>query len=562
MRRAIALILAAVLLIGGVMIVRHLNRPAPVDGGSAVGLSGNMWRMPVTLPEDAQTRQLLADEDALLRVDRDGTLTLLSQEDFSVLAQTETEIRERTYVQLLENGVSIADPETGTVTLLDPALEVSAVHTPGPSGELWMLSPDGGTLYGFSEEGLTARPVSGGAAQQVLEQGSYLGLYAYTPGAMTLMQIGPDLRERWYRLELGTGELTELGETASAAAANRLLPLEDGRYLYRNGRAVTVYESDGTFLCYGMFSLLNDPPETPVASDLVWSDQRQGYFFIDHPEDGEQLIFLDPSTGMDGIDMKLTEEPAPEGTVLPQELYERAAALSARFRVDLRIADQCQLDYNTFRSKSFQDPQKVSEALDILEQALEKYPDGYLEQLKYGSIRRIRIELVADLRPDADADVSSTAAAFSRERKREYLIVLDGDVLKETNLHHELAHVADKRIAMSCALREDALFREEEWMALQPEGFVYADSYRDISDDVTAFYGSGYFARDYACVSASEDKATMMETAIMGRADIYGRNPHLLPKLAYYCACIRDSFDDSGWPETVVWEQLLGQASD
>ena len=75
-----------------------------------MGLSGNMWRMPVTLPEDAQTRQLLADEDALLRVDQDGTLTLLSQEDFSVLAQTETEIRERTYVQLLENGVSIADP--------------------------------------------------------------------------------------------------------------------------------------------------------------------------------------------------------------------------------------------------------------------------------------------------------------------------------------------------------------------------------------------------------------------------------------------------------------------
>jgi len=29
----------------------------------------------------------------------------------------------------------------------------------------------------------------------------------------------------------------------------------------------------------------------------------------------------------------------------------------------------------------------------------------------------------------------------------------------------------------------------------------------------------------------------------------------LLEKLDYYCRCIRDAFDTTDWPETVLWEQ-------
>ena len=264
-----------------------------------------------------------------------------------------------------------------------------------------------------------------------------------------------------------------------------------------------------------------------------------------------------PSAQERGSDVTLALSPLPTGEVLPRELYDRAAELSSRFCVEIRIADQCQLDYNTFQSVSYDDPEKVEKALDILELALARYPEGYLDQLKYSGIQRIRIEVVGSLKPESDADVSKTAEAFSREGSTEYLLVLDGDALNETNIHHELSHIADKRILLNSVLRKDAVFSDEAWMALQPEGFAYADSYTDISADVEEFYGSGYFARNYACVSASEDKATMMETAIMARTDIYDKNPHLLPKLEYSCACIRDSFDTTGWPEVAPWEQLL-----
>ena len=33
----------------------------------------------------------------------------------------------------------------------------------------------------------------------------------------------------------------------------------------------------------------------------------------------------------------------------------------------------------------------------------------------------------------------------------------------------------------------------------------------------------------------------------------------LRDKLAYYAACIRDSFDTTGWPEVTLWEEPLYQ---
>lgn len=94
-------------------------------------------------------------------------------------------------------------------------------------------------------------------------------------------------------------------------------------------------------------------------------------------------------------------------------------------------------------------------------------------------------------------------------------------------------------------------------MALQPEGFAYAGSYNKIPDSVKKYYDSGYFVQDYACVSAGEDRATMLEKAMLEERAVFAENPGLIPKLRWYCGCIRDSFDTTHWPEATAWEQLL-----
>ena len=41
------------------------------------------------------------------------------------------------------------------------------------------------------------------------------------------------------------------------------------------------------------------------------------------------------------------------------------------------------------------------------------------------------------------------------------------------------------------------------------------------------------------------------------KREVFEANPRLLPKLQYYCDCIRDSFDTTNWPQVLPWEQLL-----
>lgn len=559
MRRIFALFIAAVLLCGCTALPPEATNPSPIAGGEAVGTRGNLWYLPNAAVEAQQVTQLLGTPDGLLLCGGGAELTLilLSEAELTPVTQTTLEASEGAYVQCLENGIGIADPENGTVTILNFQLETVEQYRMEAAEAAWLLSLDGGTLYSIStQDGITARGLRNEETTLLVDAGCLLSMYALTEDTATLVRLGEDLREYWYELDLRNGGLTAASASAAIVAGWKLQPLTDGRYLYRSGRSMNIYGSDGSFLST---CRLDGSEENAAGYELVWSERWQVYFFIDHYEGTGRLMLWDPSVAANGKDIALTLEDAAAEDTLPQELYDRAAELSRRFGVDLRIADQCQLDYGTFQSRSFDEVQRVEAALDIVEQALSRYPEGYLDQLRYGGIQRVRIELVADLKPDADADVSSTAEAFSRDRTFEYLVVLDGDALNETNIHHELSHIADKRVLLNAAVREDALFSAEAWMELQPEGFAYADSYTDVSADVKAFYGSGYFARNYACVSASEDKATMMECAIMGRSDIYNANPHLMPKLEYYCACIRDSFDTAGWPEVTPWEQLLAK---
>ena len=91
-----------------------------------------------------------------------------------------------------------------------------------------------------------------------------------------------------------------------------------------------------------------------------------------------------------------------------------------------------------------------------------------------------------------------------------------------------------------------------------PEGFAYAETYQDLSDStIWPYVNSGYFVNDYACRYATEDRATMMEMAMMGNDFIYDINPHLRDKLSYYSECIRDCFNTDGWPESTTWENIL-----
>ena len=341
---------------------------------------------------------------------------------------------------------------------------------------------------------------------------------------------------------------TQLEGLVELLPGRRQLLITDASY-----RELSLYDFEGNFL--SRCSL----PETEYASvgtDLVWSGYWQGYFFRDTYDNAAHLMFWDTKTDQEGENLSVTPigaVKAPE-PILEKEIYHKIAELSRRFGVDIRIADQCALDYSHYQADALTDPYSIRDALNILELAFGSYPDGFLRQLPFGTLQQIRIELVDNLRGKEDMDTHpASVGGFAQERFDHYLIVFDSLSLDTQTVYHEFSHVIDKHLEWDSTLRPEALFSEEEWLSLQPKGFRYAYSYVDMPDEIAAYENSGYFIGSYAMTFPTEDRATLMSQIISDKT-VLQENPGMAEKMRYYAACIRDCFDTEGWPETTLWE--------
>ena len=542
MKRMLALFLALLMLTG------CAGTPEVSGPGQE---AGEMTLYSVEALESMAVRQLLGTEDGLLACSVER-LVLLSGEDLSVRAVYVPESSDLAYVQVVDGGISIADPGTGTVTLLGPELTVMQTIPCAAGEKTWVVRSDCRELYTLAASGIHAWDLEDGSSRELLSCRFLSVLYTSGESLWLAATGAHDLMNHWYRLDLEDGSLTELEGKDLMTVQAGLSSQPDGSSLrVREGR-ICWYDEDGAFLSG---CALPEGWEL-LRRDFV-CDEAQGVWYLPVAgEEGCRLLRWKPVPG-EGEDLDLTPEQTPEGTVLPQTLYDRAAELSERFGLDIRIGDRAIRDYGSYDSGMLTDPELTAEALDILEGALSVYPEGFFTQLRYGNRRSVRIELVDGLKGKDGHDVSSGTSAFTVRREQYCMIVLNARRIRNSAIFHEFSHIIDDRMAFEARLRSDALYSEEGWLALQPEGFRYADSYQSIPEEVRAFYDSGYFATSYACVSATEDRAVTMEKAMMAEEGVFEDNPHLMPKLRYYCACIRDSFDTEGWPETLPWERLL-----
>jgi hypothetical protein len=226
--------------------------------------------------------------------------------------------------------------------------------------------------------------------------------------------------------------------------------------------------------------------------------------------------------------------------------------------VDIRIAEQCTADYSHYDTSPLTDPVFIRSALDILEETLGLYPEGFFRQLPYGTMESVRIELVGGLTVKDDIDTHpESAGGFTQALDSCYLMVLDGFLLRPQTLYHEFSHIIDARLEWDSCIREGALYREDGWQALQPDGFRYAMSYTEIPGEVLAYMESGCFITEYSLTFPTEDRATLMEAAMCNFTWDFEPGSGTRTKLQYYADCIRDCFDTEGWPERTLWEQVL-----
>ena len=512
----------------------------------------------------------------------------ISLEDGSLIAEAAYPMDPSVQVQVGNGAIGLCDGSSRQVQILNASLETEKSYTVPLEGENWYLNQELETVYVFFRDGLMSYDLTTDRAHWLLDNATFVQPFETGNGYILFSYTDLTDQKTYNRcLNLSTGNIETMPMEglissgvrngnqwllrrlpnsyilvnqdnavtftlheglAELLSGRRQLLVTDGSY-----RELNLYDMEGNFLSR---CILPNAEHASVGTDLVWSGYRQGYFFRDTYDNTAHLMFWRPDTAQEGEDLAVTpfgdvQTPEP---VLEKELYQKAQDLSQRFELDIRIGEQCALDYSHYQADALTDPYFVRDALDILELAFHTYPDGFLRQLPFGALQQIRIELVTNIRGQDNMDTHPIAVdGFAQDAFDHYLIVFDGLTLDTQTVYHEFSHVIDKHLEWDATLRPQALFSEETWLSLQPEGFRFAYSYTDMPDAIAKYETSGYFISAYAMTFPTEDRATLMAQIISDKT-LLQDNPGMAEKMRYYAACIRDCFQTDGWPKTTAWE--------
>lgn len=581
--------------------------PVLLEQATAVGTAGNLWHIAcqqMNLMEYPMLR--VVGENLLLweyQYDEDDACTvhlnLVSLETGESVADCNYPSSGYVRLQVMENNVVICDSGYGRVWILTKDLQLQRHYEWTENWGDWVMSPDLLNLYEMHwEHGLSrvnlemqvrvpiiaAREATmmhyDDRAQQVIV--SYLDLESqrYAQKLFDLktaalsdfslpVSVGEGIKDgnTYFISETGTWDRYHILQGDTHTVLNlqdvgQIKYMRENKWLYTintESRAPRLYALDGTLV-----SAADLPAGDWVNCEPVWCEAWGGYFFVAAKEETNEnrLLFWDPKVRGIGQDMPVvpygTEEVPPH--TVDESLYQQAQALADRFGVDIRIAEQCALDYDEFTGQALTDSEEIRSALAVLETALSRYPEGFLPQLLYGRLESIRFELICGLtRKDWPTDADYTSfSAFAQEKGHYYLIVIDVHSSGESTYYHELSHVIDRRLDWDSLYREGALYSEAAWLQLQPPGFAYTYDYQHRPDNWAEYLH--WFVDDYSMTFPTEDRARVLEYAMAGWSWSFSERPDLIPKLEFYGNCIRDCFDTTGWPEQTAWEQALAQA--
>ena len=594
MKRTLLLILALCLLLTGCGVPGEADTQSSgakeavlLDSCEAFDDSGALWYIPNQQIEAQQYPMLRTFADNLLMTTSsyisDGNselkLTLLSATTGEALQSCTVGLTESVEPQILGDHIAVCDSQSGTVVVLDALLRETARYTLSADPGQWFLGYDLDTLYKCSYlDGICAVSLSTGKERFFLDLAE-LSICSVTDTNVCFTSVNRETQRYTAScLNLASGKLVEppfSGDFFRICHSGKMWLAgfygQEDTFAFgvdTNARVITAQGGtfslldpvghllltglDGTLSLYdsnGIFLSTCALPGRYVQS-IVWTEELGGYLLLVNDGEGcNRLLFWDIRANTNG-------EAAPDGMSADASLYERAKSLSDHFGIEIRIADQCETEFTSFSCYPVSDYGPVSAGLDLLEDALSVFPEGFFRQLIYGHIDRVQFQLVGGLAATNGFGGDMSYAAFTDANGSVCKIVLDIYSLSKNTVWHELSHAIDRRLAWDATYRDEALFTEEGWSALNPDGFTYTGEYGSLGTNIQPEWYS-YFIDDYSMINATEDRARIFEYAVEDSGTLFRDAPGLIAKLQYYSDCIRDCFDTALWPEITAWEAPL-----
>ncbi len=575
--------------------------------------ASSIYQIPNARVERALQQEIALFEEQLLLwgsdVSQDGEsvffVSLISLQTGEVLQEKMFPAMDITAVQVCGDKIAVIDWGTGRVTLLNRYLEVLEEYQTNTSYCAVYLNQKAANIYCFTQEGVKVINTRSGDSTMLLEDA--VMLFASTKCGNAVSVTYTDKQTQMNEsaiVDLETGEVKKIpfdgafhsveyeddiwlagviGEDAAyyigkserpkAFVANEdnaivtlladPLRLMATTYDDYGRQMLTLYSLDGKFLSKTVVS----EQVASVLYEPVWSERDGGYFFTAIDSKGkDMLLFWDmsvPSTGEDLILESAYKEVSVDSTV-SKELLTRAEQLGAKYGVDILVGDQTADAYGIYWTACEMDETYIAEGLDAVEQALSKYPDGFMKQLVYGDQKKVEIHLTGAFTlkeyPEGEVNGFTTYIGFAQEQEGKNIVAVDitmaGSI--EQTLHHEIMHIINYKLTFDANIRSEALYSEENWNALNPKGFTYVGDKFYLPESIYRDGYESYFIDIYSRTSAGEDRARIMEYAMVDADWAFSNADGRHQKLAYLCECIRDAFDTKGWPKQTVWEQTLG----
>ena len=199
----------------------------------------------------------------------------------------------------------------------------------------------------------------------------------------------------------------------------------------------------------------------------------------------------------------------------------------------------------------------IRNELKELESFLSLYPQGFLQTAATTTTSgRIQIALVRSILGNTDAGISFDEVVglqYWDEHANAYLSLSVNQNLLVQNACHEMFHIIDSRVLTLSKAYDD-------WNQLNPKGFEYDYDYiENLSrEDEQWLYGpERAFIDRYSMSYPREDRARIMEYAMMDGNQDFFQSETMQKKLRRLCSGIREAFGMKHYTEPLIWEQYL-----
>lgn len=231
----------------------------------------------------------------------------------------------------------------------------------------------------------------------------------------------------------------------------------------------------------------------------------------------------------------------------------QAQRIGEKYGIQVLIAEAplsvCPWDY-TFETEYL--APVLSRELEELDKRLSAYPPEIFSGIQQ-QFSGLSICLVREIRGSPASGSVAQANGVQFFQGSDSYIALAVGAYAERALYHELYHVMETRL-----LTRSAAF--DRWDALNPADFAYDYDYTANAARQAEAYlqpENRSFIDRYSMSFPKEDRARIMECAMLeGSEDLFS-SPVMQAKLSLICQAIREAYQLKGSPKSYLWEQYL-----